>query len=87
MIVVGQPSIRDTSFNMVEVIENHFAWWNFVEDVLAPGLNYRNSSDFNNPQNVRIYWESVDTKVSKCVISITSNDQLNRPYERALSDG
>ena len=49
VIVVGQPSIRDTSFHMVEVIENHFAWWNFVEDVLAPGLNYRNSSDFNNP--------------------------------------
>ncbi|MGY8880908.1 MAG: DinB family protein [Dehalococcoidia bacterium] len=36
---------------------------------------------------MRIYRESVDAKVSKCVGYITSNDQLNRPYERALPDG
>ena len=87
VIVVGQPSIRDTLFHMVEVIETHFAWWNFAEDGLAPGLNERNSSDFNNPESIRIYWESVDSKVSKCVGSLTSNDQLNRPYKRAFPDG
>ena len=87
VIVDGQPSIRVTLFHMIEVIETHFAWWSFAEDGIYPKLKERDSRDFKDSESIQKYWESIDDEVSKCVESITSDDQLNRPYKRAFADG
>ncbi|MBN4064659.1 DinB family protein [Dehalococcoides mccartyi] len=87
VIVEGQPSIRDTLFHMIDVIEVHFMWWNYNTDQIVPDDPDRQLDDYPDIESLSIYWESVDHYLAKCVDSLTSDEQLNRTYQRSFADG
>ena len=87
IIVEGQPSIRDTLFHFVDVVETHFAWWSFSTNRQAPELVERLPEQFNDAESIRIYWADVDQKVTRLIGSLESDDQLESPYVRAFADG
>ena len=51
-MIYGLPSIKETLFHMVEIIEVHFYWWSFAEDGVAPASNERNSKDFSDLESI-----------------------------------
>lgn len=87
IVVEGQPSIRDTLFHLVEVIEIHFAWWNFSSDRQVPELTQRHATQFKDVESMRVYWAAIDEIVASQIGSLDSDDQLETPYVRAFPDG
>ena len=87
VVVEGQPSVRETLFHLVEVIEIHFAWWNYSADRKTPNVFKRSPQDFANVKSLRDYWSIVDSNVVQCVGSLTKDSQLDRPFVRAFPDG
>ena len=87
IVVEGQPSVRDTLFHMIEVIEIHFAWWNYSQDHHAPTVVERLPQQFVDLESLQFYWAEIDEKVASCIGSLRSDDQLDRPYIRAFPDG
>ena len=87
VIVEGQPSIRDTLFHMVDVIESHFEWWNFNTDQVRPVAKNRHVNQFPDAPSIKNYWTEVDQYVAECIASLDSNEQLDRTFERGFDDG
>lgn len=87
IVVEGQPSIRDTLFHLVDVIETHFAWWSFSTDRQVPELVERQPLQFNDAKSISEYWKTVDQKVARFVGSLESDAQLDTPFVRAFPDG
>lgn len=87
MVVEGEPSVRDTLFHLVEVIEIHFAWCNYSADRKTPNVFKRSPQNFANVKSLRDYSSIVDSNVVQFVGSLTKDSQLDRPFARALPDG
>jgi uncharacterized damage-inducible protein DinB len=84
IVIKGQPPIRDTLFHLIEVIETHFAWWNFSTDQQVPEIVDRLPTQFNDAASMRAYWTAVDEKVTKLIGTLDSDAQLEIPYVRAF---
>jgi uncharacterized damage-inducible protein DinB len=87
LIIEGQPSIGDTLVHMIDVIDIHFAWWNYSLGNQIPNVPKRVTEEIIDLNSVRKFWELVDDSVAKCVDSLDSDEQLDRPYIRAFPDG
>ncbi|MDA1279211.1 MAG: hypothetical protein O3B95_04120 [Chloroflexi bacterium] len=87
VIVEGQPSIRDTLFHMFDVIDIHFAWFNYARDRIVPTIQESSPRDFPDIGSLRAFAVSVSSAAEKCVQSLVSDSDLVRSYERAFPDG
>jgi len=87
IVVEGQPSIRDTLFHPIEVLETHFVWWNFSTDRQAPEIIEHLPLQYIDAESISIYWRAVDEKVVRLIGSLGSGAQLELPYVRAFPDG
>jgi uncharacterized damage-inducible protein DinB len=87
IIIKGQPSIRDTLFHMIEVVESHFAYWSYSSDQRTPAFTERSSNEFSGARNLKDYWVTVDAHVASCVASLSSDSDLERSYVRVFPDG
>ena len=55
IVVERQPSMRDTLFHMIEVVEIHFAWWDYSETHQAPGVVEQLPQRFTGLENLQYY--------------------------------
>ena len=87
VIVDGQPSIRDTLVHLFDVIDVHFAWFDYSRDRVAPAATEISADDYTNVGAVRDLEMAVNSMVQSCIGSLESDSDLGRTYERAFPDG
>lgn len=87
VIVEGQPSIRDTLFHLFDVIESHFAFWDYDADGILPASGELSPGDFPSVGSLKILATTVNERVDIYIRSLTSSEDLDRKYVRGFPDG
>lgn len=87
VVVLGQPSLRDTLVHLCDAQRTHLSWWDGSLSGEEAFSREFPPDDYPDIQAVRQMWEDLRRDTRKFIDTLTVDADLERVYSRRSGDG